>query len=94
MPKFDPHHPRHPCCLADSIPNISANNIEDVLVSAKSWEETVDILVTNYPESGSAFIPSFVDKNLDIVTAKVLKIKTEDIWRDAVHFYEISMAIK
>ena len=37
-------------------PDISANRNENVLVSAKSWEEAVDILVTNHPESGSAVI--------------------------------------
>ena len=56
-------------------PDISANRIENVLVSAKSWEEAVDILVTNHPESGSAVIQSFVDRNLDTINTKVLKIK-------------------
>ena len=75
-------------------PDISANKIGEVLVSAKSWEEAVDILVTNHPESGSAVIQSFVDRNLDTVNTKVLKIKREDIWRDAVRFHKISMAKK
>ena len=75
-------------------PDISANRIGDVLVSAKSWEVAVDILVTNHPESGSAVIQSFVDRNLDTVNTKVLKIKREEIWRDAVRFYKISMAKK
>ena len=75
-------------------PDISANRIEDVLVSAKSWEEAVDILVTIHLESGSAVIQSFVDRNLDTVNTKVLKIKRENIWRDDVHFYKISMAKK
>ena len=74
--------------------NISANKIKDVLVSAKSCEEAVDMLVTNHPEKGSAVIQSFVDRNLDTVNTKVLKIKTEDIRRDAVRFYKISMAKK
>ena len=43
-------------------PEISANRIENVLVSA--------------------------------INTKVLKIKREDIWRDAVRFYKISMAKK
>ena len=43
-------------------PDISANRIENVLVSA--------------------------------INTKVLKIKREDIWRDAVRFYKISMAKK
>ena len=75
-------------------PDIPANRIEDVLVSTKSWEEAVDILVTNHPESGSAVIQSFVDGNLDTINTKVVKIKREDIWRDAVRFYKISMAKK
>ena len=75
-------------------PDISANKIEDVLVSAKFWEEAVDILVTNHPESGSAVIQSFVDRNLDTVKTKVLKFKGEDIWRDAVRFHKISMVKK
>ena len=75
-------------------PDISANRIKNVLVSAKSWEEAVDILVTNHPESGSAVIQSFVDRNLDAINTKVLKIKREDIRRDAVRFYKISMAKK
>ena len=74
--------------------DISANRIEDVLVSAKSWEEAVDIFVTNHPESGSAVMQSFVDRNLDTVYTKVLKIKREDIWRDVVCFHKISMAKK
>ena len=37
-------------------PDILANKIEDILVSTKSWEKAVDILVTNHPESGSAVI--------------------------------------
>ena len=56
-------------------PDISANRIENVVVSAKSWEEAVDILVTNHLESGSAVIQSFVDRNLDTINTKVLKIK-------------------
>ena len=75
-------------------PVISAKRIKDALVSANSWEEAVDILVTNHPESGSAVIQSFVYRNLDTVNIKVLKIKREDIWRDAVRFYEIAMAKK
>ena len=75
-------------------PDISANRIENILVSAKSWEEAVDILVTNHPESGPAVIQSFVDRNLDAINTKVLKIKREDIWRDAVRFYKVSMAKK
>ena len=75
-------------------PDIPANRIEDVLVSAKSWEEAVDILVTNHRESGSAVIQSFVDGNLDTINTKVVKIKRKDIWRDAVRFYKISMAKK
>ena len=75
-------------------PDIAANRIEHVLVSAKSWEEAVDILVTNHPESGSTVIQSFVDSNLETINTKVLKIKREDIWRDTVRFYKISMAKK
>ena len=75
-------------------PDISANRIGNVVVSAKSWEEAVDILVTNHLESGSAVIQSFVDRNLDTINTKVLKIKREDIWRDAVRFYKTSMAKK
>ena len=68
--------------------------MEDVFLSAKSWEEAVDILVTNHPESGSAAIQSFVNGNLDTVNTKVLKINREDIWWNAVRFYKISMAKK
>ena len=56
-------------------PDISANRIGNVVVSAKSWEEAVDILVTNHLESDSAVIQSFVDRNLDTINTKVLKIK-------------------
>ena len=48
-----------------------------------SWEEAVDISVTNHPESGSAVIQSFAERNLDTVNTTVLKIKKKDIWRDA-----------
>ena len=75
-------------------PDILANKIEDILVSTKSWEKAVDILVTNHPESGSAVIQSFLDRNLDTVNTKVLKIKREDICRDVVRFYKILMAKK
>ena len=75
-------------------PDITAKRIEDVLVSAKSWEEAVDILVTNHPESGSAVIQTFADRNLDTVNTKVLKIRREDIWRDAVRLYKNSMGKK
>ena len=44
--------------------DISANRIENVLVFAKSWEDAVDILVTNHPESASAVIQSFVKESL------------------------------
>ena len=53
-----------------------------------------DILVTNHQESGSAVIQSFVDRSIDTVNTKALKIKREDIWRDAVRFYKFSMAKK
>ena len=69
-----------------TFPDISANRIEEVLVSAKSWEEAVDISVTNHPESGSAVIHPFVERNLDTVNTTVLKIKRKYIWRDAVRF--------
>ena len=36
--------------------DVSLDRIEDALVSAKSWEEAVDTLVTNHPESSSAVI--------------------------------------
>ena len=75
-------------------PDISANTVKDVLISAKSWEEAVDILVSNHPESGSAVIQSFVYRNLDTINIKVLKIKREDIWRDTVCFYKIAMVKK
>ena len=75
-------------------PNITVKRIEDVLVSAKSWEEAVDILVTNHPESGSAVIQTFADRNLDTVNTKALKIRREDIWRDAVRLYKNLMGKK
>ena len=53
---------------------ISATRIEDVLVSAKSWEEAVDILVTNHSQSGSAAIKSLVHRNFDIVNTKFSKL--------------------
>ena len=37
---------------------------------------------------------TFIERNLDTINTKVLKIKREDIWRDAVRFYKISMAKK
>ena len=55
-------------------PVISATRIEDVLVSAKSWEEAVDILVTNHSQSGSAAIQSLVHRNFDIVNTKFSKL--------------------
>ena len=61
-------------------PDISANRIENVLVFAKSWEDAVDTLVTNHPESASAVIQSFVERKLDTVNTKVLKTKREGIW--------------
>ena len=63
-------------------PDISANRTEEVLVSAKSWEEAVNISVTNHPESGSAVTQSFVERNLDTVNTTVLKITKKNIWRD------------
>ena len=75
-------------------PDVSADRIKDVLVSARSWEDVVYMLVTNYPENGSVDIQSFVDRNLNTINTKVLKIKREDIWRDAALFYKISIAKK
>ena len=80
--------------LKHMFPDISANRIENVLVFAKSWEDAVDTLVTNHPESASAVIQSFVERKLDTVNTKVLKTKREDIWWDAVRFYKILMAKK
>ena len=37
---------------------------------------------------------TFIERNLDTINTKVLKIKREDIWRDAVRFYKTSMAKK
>ena len=76
-------------------PDVSSAKIESVMEIAISWEEAVELLTSSKdPSSGCELIKSFISEKLVSSKHKLLEIKREEIWREALRFYKIAMVDK